>query len=118
MYKICNFLKKYILQNHTEILPTKNPTLKLGDKLNPRKRKVDNHNHFNDIKEHKIDKSRVQKNDLPTADSIKQETQISEVLKKKQDADKKRMESIRKKRQEFKEKKLIIKTGLVGVVSI
>lgn len=36
---------------------------------------------------------------------------------KKFSSDQKRLESLKRKRQEFKEKKNIIKTGLVGIVS-
>ena len=42
---------------------------------------------------------------------------LKETNLKKQDSDRKRIESMRKMRQEFKDKKNIIKTGLLQIVS-
>lgn len=97
--------------------------MKLGDKLNPRKRKI----------EHKVD---IQANDdnilevvkthekkikattnFQHADRGEKNLKVLENNKKKTDSEQKRLESLKKKRQEFKEKQMIIKTGLVSVVS-
>lgn len=44
--------------------------------------------------------------------------QNNDFSKKKQESDAKRLESMKRKRQEFKEKKMMIKTGLTGIVSM
>lgn len=43
---------------------------------------------------------------------------ILDMCKKKQDSDYKRMEAMKKKSQEFKQKKMIVKSGLTNVVRI
>lgn len=96
--------------------------MKLGDKLNPRKRKLDNQptEQNKSIKVIKpYEKKTHAKSDFQHGDRIeKQEDNGQENDKKKTDSDKKRMESLKKKRQEFRQKQMIIKSGLVDVVSI
>lgn len=119
-----------------EHLPKKNPILKLSDKLNPRKRKIEvNHiNEGNRIRRHSKDdplanetslndhKHKIKRNlkdskhnDAGDATDGKNLSIVTEADKKKHEAEKKRLESMKKKRQEFKEKQMIIKTGLTGV---
>lgn len=124
--------------------------LKLNDKLNPRKRQIDNepskHNRskiFNEngdvpdlLFEKKKDKFKNKHdidnngktnhkilldntNGLQNGDAIEQRTDnVFDMHKKKQklDSDNKRLEAMKKKSQEFKQKKMIVKTGLTGVV--
>ncbi|CAG9795792.1 unnamed protein product [Diatraea saccharalis] len=102
--------KNIIKQEH----PKKNVVLKLSDKLNPRKRKLDTQYDSSN----KVNKPFEEyKNKINTFHNIntKKEEEVSKVDKKKQEADKKRMESIKRKTREFKEKQKIIKTGLVGI---
>ncbi|XP_072942908.1 probable RNA-binding protein CG14230 [Epargyreus clarus] len=47
--------------------------------------------------------------------SSKDGLKIPEIDDKKQNSDKKRLESMKKKRQEFNQKKMIIKSGLIGI---
>ncbi|KAI5643002.1 RNA recognition motif domain-containing protein [Phthorimaea operculella] len=115
---------KHTHQDGHKHQPDINPVINLGEKLNPRKRKVDN----NDIapkkelknKGHKKSESFIANTDTKTENVVKKSFSVGSKDKfkadhKKEDADKKRMDSIRKKRQEFKEKQTIIKTGLLGI---
>ncbi|XP_049876907.1 probable RNA-binding protein CG14230 [Pectinophora gossypiella] len=86
--------------------------IKLCGKLNPRKRKVSLTDSFYTKLEEatrKPEKLKPNKLDLPPTEGHEKTNN------KKLDSDKKRLESLRKKRQEFKEKQMIIKTGLTGV---
>ncbi|XP_075981368.1 putative RNA-binding protein CG14230 [Anticarsia gemmatalis] len=109
--------------NPHDKLPKKNPTINLSEKLNPRKRKIDNVS-LNDVhqkaKKHlKEDRAEVQPHQprfsAGDAYSSKPLASAEEPDQKKSEAERKRMESMKKKRQEFKEKQNIIKTGLTGV---
>uniref|UniRef100_A0A2A4JLV8 RRM domain-containing protein n=1 Tax=Heliothis virescens TaxID=7102 RepID=A0A2A4JLV8_HELVI len=122
-----------------EDLPKKNPILKLSDKLNPRKRKIEQNHAIETNKQRKHIKDHVVPNES-TINDHKHKTKrnrkdskhndnfhagdavdgrnlslVTEADKKKHEAEKKRQESMIKKRQEFKEKQMIIKTGLTGV---
>ncbi|XP_063830598.1 probable RNA-binding protein CG14230 isoform X2 [Ostrinia nubilalis] len=106
-------------QDQVEDLPKKNPVIKLGDKLNPRKRKLDHTSSENNkalkvLKPYEKKKNQLHE-DLQNGDNTNKDSNIDENDKKKKDSDKKRMESLKKKRQEFKQKQMIIKTGLIGV---
>ncbi|XP_045501949.1 probable RNA-binding protein CG14230 [Colias croceus] len=81
---------------------------------------------LNDDDLHSNDIVHLQSNKITKTDNyeknIKQTPQINNVNNitdkpgdKKQESEKKRLESMKRKRQEFKEKKLIIKTGLTGI---
>ncbi|XP_013137403.1 PREDICTED: probable RNA-binding protein CG14230 [Papilio polytes] len=88
-----------------------NPTINLGTRLNPPKRKIDE-TWTNDNQLYKNPKAF--KNNKSTDF---QSNNINENIgdDKKLSSDQKRLESLKRKRQEFKEKKNIIKTGLVGI---
>ncbi|KAL0820570.1 hypothetical protein ABMA28_006417 [Loxostege sticticalis] len=119
-----------------EDLPKKNPVLKLGDKLNPRKRKLDNtpnednttlkvikpfekksyvHADVQQGDRKPFEKKSHIHADFQQGKRTDKDNNTGEEDKKKKDSDKKRLESLKKKRQEFKEKQMIIKTGLIGV---
>lgn len=111
----------FFFQNDNKEPSKKNPIIKLGDKLNPKKRKVDTvQNGVQTERNLKIRKifERKPKLDIPPNDGIAQQKNLLAADKKKQEADKKRMESMQMKRQEFKNKQQIIKTGLIGIVSL
>ncbi|XP_026729488.1 probable RNA-binding protein CG14230 [Trichoplusia ni] len=104
-----------------ENLPKKQPIIKLSEKLNPRKRKIEL-GHTNEAfsktrkqKEGKIHTEATSYNAGDTVDGKHAPVVETEADKKKHEAEKKRLESMKKKRQEFKEKQMIIKTGLTGV---
>lgn len=102
------------LQSETQPnLPEKNPVIILGDKLNPKKRKMDND--MNSRPNKFIKNERHQ--DSSVGDDINNTNNLNNVKgkDKKGEAEKKRMESIVKKRQEFKEKQNIIKAGLTSI---
>ncbi|KAG7301507.1 hypothetical protein JYU34_014474 [Plutella xylostella] len=89
-------------------LPKTNPTIKLNENLNPRKRRLDH------PKVH-IASPTVVNTEKPVEKHENDHVEVTSDRKKKNDSDKKRLESLKKKRQEFNEKRLIIKTGLVGI---
>lgn len=107
-------------------MPKKHPVIKLSDKLNPRKRKIE-HGHSNEAtlknNRHIAGKTHSEgtsdhHNAGDTVDGKHTPALEAEADKRKYEAEKKRLESMKKKRQEFKEKQMIIKTGLTGVVSM
>ncbi|KAJ8717302.1 hypothetical protein PYW08_005701 [Mythimna loreyi] len=138
-------LKEAGKNSQEEILPTKTPSIRLSDKLNPRKRQIEQQNHVSEDN-HRVGKhfkedtimdvgSFTNNNKLKTkrfrddkqnseltnnyhagdATNSKNLSIVTEADKKKHEAEKKRQESMKRKRQEFKEKKMIIKSGLTGV---
>lgn len=54
---------------------------------------------------------------MAMANGIKKDVPSFSEANKKNESEMKRMESMKKKRQEFKQKQMIIKTGLIGIVS-
>ncbi|XP_026763099.2 probable RNA-binding protein CG14230 [Galleria mellonella] len=104
-----------------QALPKTNPVIKLGEKLNPRKRKNDAKSCLSDTTHKPVTLGKSFKKSAN--DNLVDFMPVSGVKnfnapdkdKKKQDADKKRMESIKQKRQEFKYKQMVIKTGLGGI---
>ncbi|KAL4701996.1 hypothetical protein ACJJTC_010924 [Scirpophaga incertulas] len=95
-------------------LPKVNPVLKLCEKLNPRKRQINDGNWNNNKLKVQNTESYANRNQS-IQNNVSTEVTYPEKSKKKQDSDKKRMESLLKKRQEFKQKQQIIKTGLIGI---
>lgn len=85
----------------------KEPVLKLSEKLNPRKRRVDTNTHV----------ALEQKQKKPIRASPPGDRPKPPKDKKIEDSNNKRLESLRKKRLDYREQKLIIKSGLGGVVS-
>lgn len=90
--------------------------LNLGDRLNPKKRKIDHveGQEKNNVTRKRQTKEVINLNSHGSGDDPMDTT--TTLQNKKVEAERKRMESMKKKRQEFKEKKMIIKTGLTGVV--
>lgn len=129
-------------------LPRKNPVIKLNEKLNPRKRKFETQDdHLKQTTKHEtietiaIKKPEIQKHFENDTYHLKKHPAKTEkpfinntqamlngdginvivdlVLdKKKLDSEMKRMESMKRKRQEYKNKKMIIKTGLTTLVCL
>lgn len=110
--------------------PKNHPVLKLDEKLNPRKRQLSNSDKSHDVNNHKIKHyeavpAKVKpQNDTP-AKPLRDKSPKKLVQNaagpenhKKLASDKKRLESMKMKREEFKQKKMIISTGLSGIVSI
>ncbi|XP_061720360.1 nucleolar protein 8 [Cydia pomonella] len=97
----------------------KHPVIKLGEGLNPRKRKIENNQNgiqpAGNFKEHRIDEHKVNIHKPPGDGAFNKHQAVSAEDKKKLESSKKRMESMIKKRQEFKSKQQIIKTGLIGI---
>ncbi|XP_063626657.1 nucleolar protein 8 [Cydia splendana] len=98
----------------------KHPVIKLGEGLNPRKRKIAiNQNGIQptrkNIKEDHIDEHKVNIHKPPGDGAFNKQQDVSAEDKKKLESSKKRMESMMKKRQEFKSKQQIIKTGLIDI---
>lgn len=91
----------------------KHAVLKLGEKLNPRKRRVDIN--INETFEHKVKKTNKPLKVSPPANNPQPPRNR---IQKVDDSDRKRIESLKRKRQEYLEKQLIIKSGLGGVVSL
>ncbi|XP_038211039.1 probable RNA-binding protein CG14230 [Zerene cesonia] len=78
----------------------------------------DLHNDIN-LQSNKITKSDTYEKNLKQTLQINNVNNITDKPgDKKQESEKKRLESMKRKRQEFKEKKLIIKTGLTGIDKI
>lgn len=100
-------------------MPKENPVINLSTKLNPQKRKLD---FLNDSSESKFRENIKLQKHMKNTEDVHQSnsTDNSESIEtnyKKQKSEKKRLESLKKMRQDFKEKKMIIKTGLTGIVS-
>ncbi|XP_063367065.1 nucleolar protein 8 [Cydia amplana] len=95
------------------------PVIKLGEGLNPRKRKIDiKQNEIQPTrnnKEHHIDEAKVNIHKPPVHGAFNKQQAVSAEDKKKLESSKKRMASMLKKRQEFKSKQQIIKTGLIDI---
>lgn len=96
-------------------MPKENPVINLCTKLNPQKRKLDFLNESNETKF--TENIKHMKNTVHQSNSADNNKSI-ENNDKKQKSEKKRLESLKKMRQDFKEKKMIIKTGLTGIVSL
>lgn len=114
--------KKDIIREQHEISTISHPVIKLGDKLNSHKRKLEssqtNQTLYNNESTSKIFKGKklAESHSQYEGDiHIKNHNVMTESNKKKYDSDKKRMESIKQKRQEFRTKQMIIKTGLTDV---
>lgn len=100
-------------QNHSDdCLPKKHAVLKLGEKLNPRKRRVDTNIHE---VEHNLKRT---KKPLRASPPTNRPSPSMDKIQKIEDSDKKRIESLKRKRREYQEQQLIIKSGLGGVVSL
>ncbi|CAK1584429.1 unnamed protein product [Parnassius mnemosyne] len=106
--------EKIVQNKNGETGMKENPIINLNVKLNPPKR-IDYYN----------TNTTTQKNDKKKRPDFQQRDGLfyenSEACAKndkKQDSEIKRLESLKRKRQEFKEKKSIIKSGLIGVDNV
>ncbi|XP_059060755.1 probable RNA-binding protein CG14230 isoform X2 [Achroia grisella] len=106
------------IEIHQQVLPKTIPVLNLGEKLNPRKRKNDTNSYTSGVTCNKsglkVNNSFDKHVNSKLVDCIPDNAlnNVSEKDKRKQDADRKRMESIKQKRQDFKLKQMIVKTDL------
>ncbi|XP_047996834.1 probable RNA-binding protein CG14230 [Leguminivora glycinivorella] len=105
-------------KNHKE-LSKKHPVIKLGEGLNPRKRKIENNQNGiqpnRNFKEHQTDEHNIITHKPHGDGPFNKQPAVPAEDKKKLESSKKRMESMMKKRQEFKSKQKIIKTGLIDI---
>ncbi|XP_026321007.1 probable RNA-binding protein CG14230 isoform X2 [Hyposmocoma kahamanoa] len=98
--------QKQIEEHHSK----KHGTLKLGEKLNPRKRRADTKAY--EALEYKVKKN---KKLLRSSPPDKKPELPMHRIQRIEDSDKKRLESLKRKRLEYMEQQLIIKSGLGGI---
>ncbi|CAG5048915.1 unnamed protein product [Parnassius apollo] len=104
--------EKNVQNKNGETGMKENPIINLNVKLNPPKRN-DNYNTT------KHNNGKKKRSDFHQRDGLFYEnSEASAQNDKKQDSEIKRLESLKRKRQEFKEKKSIIKSGLIGIDNV
>lgn len=123
----------YLLtQNSAHKGVKKQPIIKLDEKLNPRKRQLTNSDRVHDMEEthHKLKHHDISSvwtksqqyefspEPLNDKSPKNNENVTSPENKKKLASDMKRLESMKRMREEFKQKKMIINTGLSDIVTI
>ncbi|KAJ0174076.1 hypothetical protein K1T71_010222 [Dendrolimus kikuchii] len=116
--------KEAVKEQQQETSPKEQPIIKLGENLNPRKRKLLT-DEYDDEKPEKratkiYERKKFKEPYLQNGDVSDKPVNkvVTEKDNKKQDSEKKRLESMKRKRQEFRAKQMIIKTGLTGVDKI